>query len=226
GIAISTQAVLAHCDSGNSRWIMSCFECFAGICGGGAYSKKKAALKKAKGLVVELVKSKSCAPILVRTAWHDSGTYDKANAGKPWPNAGGAIGSIITDHEILAAPNAGLQKAITSYLQPIKDACGDDISWADLIQLASATGIEVEGGPKIPMKYGRVDGVPTELQPPPFGHRCPQRRPHSRPSLRGPLGHGEGGLHGGDQVHHPRLPVHGELSDGRRPLLDEELDEV
>jgi L-ascorbate peroxidase len=148
---------------------MSCFECFAGICGGGAYAKKKATLKKAQGLVVALVKEKSCAPILVRTAWHDSGTYDQTNKDKPWPNAGGAIGSIRTDHEINAGPNAGLKKALTSYLQPIKDACGDDISWADLIQLASATAIEVEGGPKIPMKYGRVDGVPTDLQPPPFG---------------------------------------------------------
>merc|ERR1712151_654964 len=28
---------------------------------------------------------------------------------------------------------------------------------------------EVEGGPKIDMKYGRQDGVPTELAEPPFG---------------------------------------------------------
>jgi len=147
---------------------MSCWECFAGICGGGAGSQKKADLQKAKGLVVDLVKAKSCAPILVRLAWHDSGTFDKANAGKAWPNAGGAIGSIITDHEINAGPNAGLKKAITAYLQPIKDAV-PGVSWADLIQLASATAIEVEGGPKIPMKYGRKDGVPSELQPAPFG---------------------------------------------------------
>lgn len=168
---------MAACLGGFGGIYACSIACFAGICDPGAYGKKdgkkdgkkKAALKKAEGMVKELVKAKSCAPILVRLAWHDSGTYDKANASKPWPNAGGAIGSITTDHEILAGPNAGLQKAITSYLTPIKKACGDDISWADLIQLASATAIEVEGGPKIPMKYGRVDGVPTELQPPPFG---------------------------------------------------------
>ena len=29
--------------------------------------------------VMELIKSKHCNPILVRLAWHDSGTYDKVN---------------------------------------------------------------------------------------------------------------------------------------------------
>jgi len=98
----------------------------------------------------------------------DSGTYDNRNAHKTWPNAGGAIGSIITDHEINAGPNAGLKKGITSYLQPIKDQC-PRVSWADLIQLASATAIKVEGGPEIDMRYGRQDGIPSDLAPPPFG---------------------------------------------------------
>jgi len=136
-----------------------------GLLGGGA---KKKELLKAKALCTELITSKSCAPILVRLAWHDSGTYDKANAGKPWPEAGGAIGSIRTDHEINAGPNAGLKKALTIYLKPIKDQV-PGVSWADLIQLASATAIELAGGPKIPMKYGRLDGVPGEPAPPPFG---------------------------------------------------------
>merc|ERR1719414_1956927 len=102
---------------------------------------KRADLKKAKAMVVDLVKKISCAPILVRLAWHDSGTYDMANKHKSWPNAGGAIGSIITDHEIKAGPNAGLEKAVPG------------VSWADLIQLAAATAIEVSGGPIIDMKY-------------------------------------------------------------------------
>lgn len=128
----------------------------------------KAALKKAEALIEAKVKEISCAPILVRLAWHDSGTFDKAHAGKPWPEAGGAIGSIRTDHEINAPANAGLKKALTMYLQPIKDAC-PTLSWADLIQLASATAIKVAGGPKIPMKYGRVDGEPQMKQEPNFG---------------------------------------------------------
>jgi L-ascorbate peroxidase len=134
----------------------------------GKSDPKAAELQKARSLVVELVKAKDCAPILVRLAWHDSGTYDKRNDKKPWPNAGGAIGSIRTDHEMNAPPNAGLRKGLDSYLKPIKDQC-PNISWADLIQLASATAVEVAGGPKIDMKYGRVDGTPTDLQPAPFG---------------------------------------------------------
>ena len=135
-------------------------------------------LRKAKQLCKELVKSKSCAPILVRLAWHDSGTFDN-RVQKQWPEMGGAIGSIRTDHEISAGPNAGLKKALDKYLAPIKQQC-PSISWADLIQLASATAIEVSGGPKIPMTYGRLDGVPSSPSPAPFG------LPDAKPPFGGP----------------------------------------
>eukprot|EP00408_Alexandrium_pacificum_P004066 CAMPEP_0171211852 /NCGR_PEP_ID=MMETSP0790-20130122/29834_1 /TAXON_ID=2925 /ORGANISM="Alexandrium catenella, Strain OF101" /LENGTH=181 /DNA_ID=CAMNT_0011677525 /DNA_START=62 /DNA_END=604 /DNA_ORIENTATION=+ len=135
---------------------------------GGATAQKKKELLKAKALVKELIHKKSCGPILVRLAWHDSGTFDKANADKPWPEAGGAIGSIRTDHEINAGPNAGLKKAVSVYLKPIKDQV-PGISWADLIQMGSATAIELMGGPKIPVRYGRVDGAPAQPAPAPFG---------------------------------------------------------
>ena len=75
-------------------------------------------LKKAKQLCSKLVKEKSCAPILVRLAWHDSGTFDNRTQ-KPWPEMGGAIGSIRTSHEINAGPNAGLKKALDKYLSLI-----------------------------------------------------------------------------------------------------------
>merc|ERR1712187_980844 len=67
-------------------------------------SERKAALKKAKALCKQLVIDKSCGPILVRLAWHDSGTFDNAKKSKPWPEAGGATGSILTEHEINAGP--------------------------------------------------------------------------------------------------------------------------
>ena len=38
---------------------------------------KKEAIKDARDDVRELIKSRHCNPILVRVAWHDSGTYDK-----------------------------------------------------------------------------------------------------------------------------------------------------
>jgi len=165
-----------------------CFQtCCAGLGLMGGTSKKKKELLKAKALCTELIQSKSCAPILVRLAWHDSGTYDKANAGKPWPEAGGAIGSIRTDHEINAGPNAGLKKAVTTYLRPIKDQV-PGVSWADLVQLASATAIELSGGPKIPMRYGRLDGVPAEPPAPPFG--LPDALPpFGGPSTQDPAAH-------------------------------------
>eukprot|EP00775_Hariotina_reticulata_P012891 gene12891-13017_t len=50
---------------------------------------------------------------------------------------------------------SGLQGAI-DLLEPIK-AKYPDVSYADLFQLASAVAVEVAGGPKIPMRYGRLD---------------------------------------------------------------------
>ena len=38
---------------------------------------KKEAIKDARDDVRELIKGRHCNPILVRVAWHDSGTYDK-----------------------------------------------------------------------------------------------------------------------------------------------------
>ena len=58
-------------------------------------------------------------------------------------------------------------KGITTYLSPIH-ARHPSVSWADLIQLASATAVAHAGGPVIPMRYGRVD-VPSEACCPPSG---------------------------------------------------------
>jgi len=105
---------------------------------------------------------------MVRLAWHDSGTYDMKHKGLPWPSAGGAIGSIRYAKEIQAGPNAGLSKAL-AYLDPIKREC-PEVSMADLIQMASATAIELAGGPKINMIYGRQDAEDSpEQSVPPFG---------------------------------------------------------
>ncbi len=51
--------------------------------------------------------------------------------------------------------NAGLN-VVFDILQPAKEAF-PAISWADLLQMASATAIELAGGPIIPMRYGRID---------------------------------------------------------------------
>eukprot|EP01023_Acetabularia_acetabulum_P063533 TRINITY_DN798_c0_g1_i2.p2 TRINITY_DN798_c0_g1~~TRINITY_DN798_c0_g1_i2.p2 ORF type:complete len:316 (-),score=71.75 TRINITY_DN798_c0_g1_i2:186-1133(-) len=116
-------------------------------------------LKGAKADVTELIKSTKSNPILVRLAWHDSGTYNKDIA-EAWPVPGGATASIRFKPEIEHGANAGLNGAI-NLLEEIKSKY-PEVSYADLFQLASAVAIEVAGGPVIPLKLGRVDSPGAE----------------------------------------------------------------
>ncbi|GAB4862087.1 Probable L-ascorbate peroxidase 7, chloroplastic [Ancistrocladus abbreviatus] len=137
-------------------------------------------LKSAREDIKELLGTKFCHPIMVRLGWHDAGTYDKNI--EEWPQRGGANGSLRFEVELKHGANAGLVNAL-NLLQPIKDKYLG-VTYADLFQLASATAIEEAGGPKIPMKYGRVD-VPGPEQCPEEG-RLPDAGPPSPPNhLRG-----------------------------------------
>ncbi|KAG2330164.1 hypothetical protein Bca52824_001344 [Brassica carinata] len=119
-------------------------------------------LKSAREDIKELLNTKFCHPILVRLGWHDAGTYNKNIS--EWPQRGGANGSLRYEIELKHGANAGLVNAL-NLIQHIKDMYSG-ISYADLFQLASATAIEEAGGPKIPMKYGRVDTSGP--------HECPE----------------------------------------------------
>lgn len=110
-------------------------------------------LKGAREAIKELIKNTSSNPILIRLGWHDAGTYD--NGISEWPKHGGANGSLRFSPESGHAANAGLLNAV-DLLEPIHQKF-PNVSYADLFQLASATAVELAGGPKIPMKYGRVD---------------------------------------------------------------------
>ncbi|CAA6668433.1 unnamed protein product [Spirodela intermedia] len=118
-------------------------------------------LKSAREDIKELLKTKFCHPIMIRLGWHDSGTYDKNI--EEWPKRGGADGSLRFEPELKHGANAGLINAL-NLLQPIKDKY-PGVTYADLFQLASATAIEEAGGPKIPMKYGRLDVTDPEQCP-------------------------------------------------------------
>lgn len=90
------------------------------------------------------------APMLLRLAWHCSGTWCK-NA-----KNGGSDGATMrfkpeSDH----GGNAGLSIA-RELLKPIK-ARHPEISYADLYILAGVVAIEEMGGPVVPFKYGRSD---------------------------------------------------------------------
>ncbi|TKY74259.1 L-ascorbate peroxidase T [Spatholobus suberectus] len=118
-------------------------------------------LKSAREDIKELLRSKFCHPILIRLGWHDAGTYNKNI--EEWPQRGGANGSLRFEIELKHAANAGLVNAL-KLLQPIKDKYSG-VTYADLFQLAGATAVEEAGGPKIPMKYGRVNVSEPEQCP-------------------------------------------------------------
>jgi len=113
--------------------------------------------------LAEFINDTNCAPILIRLAWHDSGNFDKRIS--EWPACGGANASIRFQPELGFGANAGLVKAV-SYLKKFKEKY-PDVSWADLIQMASATAVEVTGGPVIAMKYGRLDAPDASACPDP-----------------------------------------------------------
>ncbi|KAE8352915.1 mitochondrial cytochrome c peroxidase, partial [Aspergillus coremiiformis] len=92
----------------------------------------------------------SYGPVLVRLAWHASGTYDKETG------TGGSNGATMrfapeSDH----GANAGLKTA-RDFLEPVK-AKFPWISYSDLWTLAGSCAIQELGGPAIPWRPGRVD---------------------------------------------------------------------
>lgn len=92
----------------------------------------------------------SFGPVLVRLAWHASGTYDLAS------NTGGSNGSTMRFHpESTHGANAGLSKA-RDFLEPIKQQF-PKITYADLWSLAGVTAIQEMGGPVVKWRPGRAD---------------------------------------------------------------------
>ncbi|KAI8924183.1 heme peroxidase [Entophlyctis helioformis] len=92
----------------------------------------------------------SLGPVLVRLAWHASGTYDAKS------KTGGSNGATMRfKPESNDGANAGLEHA-RQFLEPIK-AKHPWISYADLWTLAGVVAIEAMGGPVIPWRSGRSD---------------------------------------------------------------------
>ncbi|KAJ0121443.1 cytochrome c peroxidase [Diaporthe amygdali] len=92
----------------------------------------------------------SYGPVLVRLAWHASGTYDKETG------TGGSNGATMRfapegDH----GANAGLKHA-RDFLEPVK-AKFPWITYSDLWILGGVTAIQEMLGPRIPYRPGRSD---------------------------------------------------------------------
>lgn len=101
----------------------------------------------------------SAGPILVRLAWHASGTYDSET------DTGGSNGAGMRYESEGGDPaNAGLQHARV-FLEPIKEK-HSWITYSDLWILAGVIAIESLGGPKLTFKPGRSDFVDDSLLPP------------------------------------------------------------
>jgi len=100
-----------------------------------------------------LISKYNCAPIFVRLAWHDAGTYCS------YTKTGGPRGAQrFKDGESKHGANNGLDIA-RKLLDPLtKKYCDTNIiSVADLWALAGTVAIEATNGPSIPFKFGRKD---------------------------------------------------------------------
>jgi len=93
----------------------------------------------------------SYGPLLVRLAWHASGTFDKGDSS----GGSGSGASMRFGPEAEWGANAGL-KVARDLLEPLK-AKYPAVSYADLWSLAGAVAIEALGGPHIQWRPGRRD---------------------------------------------------------------------
>ncbi|ONH92232.1 hypothetical protein PRUPE_8G164400 [Prunus persica] len=106
-------------------------------------------IEKARCDLRALIYSSSCAPLMLRLAWHDAGTYDAKT------KTGGPNGSIRTEEEYSHGSNNGLKKAV-DFCEEVKSK-HPRISYADLYQLAGVVAVELTGGPAIDFSPGRKD---------------------------------------------------------------------
>ncbi|KAL2642353.1 hypothetical protein R1flu_009940 [Riccia fluitans] len=97
------------------------------------------------------IAEKNCAPLMVRLAWHDAGTYDVST------RTGGANGSIRSEREYTHGANNGLKKSI-DWCEEFK-AKYPNLTYADIYQLAGVVAVEITGGPTIDFIPGRKDSV-------------------------------------------------------------------
>jgi len=92
----------------------------------------------------------SLGPVLLRLAWHTSGTWCKKT------KTGGSTGATMRfKPESSDEANAGLEKAI-AFLEPIKEKF-PEVSYADLWIFSGIVALEEMGGPHVEMRWGRKD---------------------------------------------------------------------
>jgi len=102
-------------------------------------------------------KSNAC-PMMVRLAWHASGTYDKNS------KTGGSNGSTMRFHpESTDDANKGL--SISRDMLHLVKVNNPEISYADLWTYAGCCAVEFLGGPQVNHQFGRVDHTDGRYAP-------------------------------------------------------------
>ncbi|KAJ7745486.1 heme peroxidase [Mycena maculata] len=100
----------------------------------------------------------SYGPVILRLAWHASGTYDVES------NTGGSnYATMRFEPESLHGANAGLDVA-RGLMEKIKVQF-PWISYGDLWTLGGVAAVQEMAGPKIPWRPGRIDGVADQATP-------------------------------------------------------------
>ncbi|KDQ55746.1 hypothetical protein JAAARDRAFT_37172 [Jaapia argillacea MUCL 33604] len=100
----------------------------------------------------------SYGPVLVRLAWHASGTYDKETG-----TGGSNYATMRFEPEAKHGANNGLNIA-RDIMEGVKKEF-PWISYGDLWTLGGVCAIQEMSGPKIPWRPGRIDGFATEATP-------------------------------------------------------------
>ncbi|KAH8119048.1 cytochrome C peroxidase [Phellopilus nigrolimitatus] len=100
----------------------------------------------------------SYGPVLVRLAWHSSGTYDKETK-----TGGSNYATMRFEPEALHGANNGLNVA-RNVLEKIKEKF-PWISYGDLWTLAGVVAVQEMAGPKVPWRPGRIDGFAKDATP-------------------------------------------------------------
>jgi len=95
------------------------------------------ALQTSRENLQRLIADETIAAQVTKLAWQDS--------------VNGTQGRIM----LAEGEDADLDNAIAL----LRKARASDVSWADLIQMASAVAIQNFGGPRVPMRYGRKDDL-------------------------------------------------------------------
>lgn len=124
----------------------------------------------------------SYGPLLVRLAWHNSGSYDQND--KSNTKGGSFAGTMRFKKEQGDPENAGLVKGM-EYLKSIHEQF-PELSHGDLFTLAGVTAIQEMSGPKIAWRPGRTDLA--EDATPPY-HRLPAASEETGDYIRSVFNH-------------------------------------